>query len=73
MDKNTAKMIHTFEQAGAMMGQFAYLIGSYFDQLTNHGFTREEALTLCRGYQRLIMTSCFKNSGQVPKKDEDDE
>lgn len=73
MDKNTAKMIHTFEQAGAMMGQFAYLIGAYFDQLTNQGFTREEALTLCRGYQSIVLKSAFKNSGQTPKKDEDDE
>ena len=73
MDKNTAKMIHTFEQAGAMMGQFAYLIGQYFDKLTDQGFTRNEALVLCRAYQNTVLKSAFTNSGQTPKKDEDDE
>jgi hypothetical protein len=73
MDKNTAKMIHTFEQAGSMMGQFAYLIGQYFDKLTNEGFTREEALVLCRSYQNIILKSAFANSGKVPKNQEEHE
>jgi len=73
MDKNTAKMIHTFEQAGEMMGQFAYLIGQYFDKLTDQGFTREEALVLCRAYQTSVLKSAFANSGQTPKKEENDD
>ncbi len=71
MSQNYAKLVATFEQAGAMMGQFAYLIGQYFDQLTENGFSRPEALALCRSYQTLIMKSAFMNNSQQPKKDED--
>jgi len=70
MDKNQAKMVATFEQAGAMMGQFAYLIGQYFDQLTEHGFSRNEALALCRSYQTCVLKSAFLNN--QPKKENDD-
>ena len=73
MNQNYAKMVQTFEQAGAMMGQFAYLIGQYFDQLTQHGFSRGEALALCRAYQTVILKSAFLNTSQAVKKDEDDE
>lgn len=73
MTKNEAKMIQTFEQAGAMMGQFAYLIGRYFDRLTNEGFTRQEAVNLCRSYQTTILKSAFINSGQTPTQKENDD
>lgn len=73
MDQNYAKMVQTFEQAGAMMGQFAYLIGQYFDQLTKQGFTREEALVLCRAYQTVILKSAFLNSGQTPNQHENND
>ena len=67
MDKNYAKMVTTFEQAGGMMGQFAYLIGQYFERLVEQGFTRNEALGLCRSYQTIILKSAFENN--QPKKD----
>lgn len=70
MDRGYAKMVNTFEQAGAMMGQFAYLIGQYFDQLTEHGFSRDEALTLCRAYQNVVLKAAFTNGGRVKKPEE---
>lgn len=72
MDQNYAKLVHSFEQAGAMMGQFAYLIGQYFGQLTQQGFNREEALVLCRAYQTIILKGAFTNSGDTPNKHEDE-
>jgi hypothetical protein len=62
MDQNYAKLVQTFEQAGAMMGQFAYLISQYFSQLTEYGFSRQEALALCKAYQTVVIKTAFESN-----------
>lgn len=73
MDNNYAKMIAAFEQAGSMMGQFAYLLGAYHKELVQNGLTRKEALTLCVAYQNGIMKGAFAGTTPPPPVNEDND
>lgn len=67
---NYAKMIHAFDQGGAMLEHFAGLLGQYHSHLCNKGFQRDEALQLVKELQVIIFTQAF-NIG--PTEDEDNE
>jgi len=60
-NKNYLNIIAAFEQAGSLMGQFAYLLGCYREKLEKNGFTRSESLELCKNYQQLILEFAFNN------------
>ena len=73
MDKNHIRMIQGFEQAGAMMKPFANLIGVYFKDLVESGFTRQEALALVENYQAMIFNKAFEIDGIENHNQEDQE
>lgn len=68
MDQNHAKMISSFEQAGAHLGVFATLLFSYHKSLCESGFLRDEALVLVQNLQAMIFAQAF-NFG--PKSEEE--
>jgi len=67
MDKDYAKAVSSFEQAGAHLGNFASLLFTYHESLCKAGFQRDEALELVRELQATLFAQAF-NSGS--KKDE---
>jgi hypothetical protein len=54
-EKDKMKLISCFEQAGAVMGEFARLLGQYYNELCQAGFARDEALKLTIAYQEIIL------------------
>ena len=72
MDKNYIRMIQGFEQASAMLKRFANLIGVYFKNLVESGFTRQEALVLVESYQAMIFNKSFEIN-DVENRDEEDQ
>ena len=71
MDKNYAKAVSNFEQAGAHLGNFATLLCTYHKSLCEAGFQRDEALELVRELQSTLFTQAF-NFGPQASNDEDD-
>lgn len=59
MDKDYAKAISTFEQAGAHLGQFAGMLQAYHKSLCESGFQRSEALELVRELQTTLFAQAF--------------
>lgn len=47
-----AAITHAFEQYNALLRDFASSVAAYFKALRTQGFTRAEALTLTRDWQR---------------------
>ena len=58
-EKDKMKLISCFEQAGAVMGEFARLLGQYYNELCQAGFARDEALKLTIAYQEIIIKQSF--------------
>lgn len=71
MDKNYAKAVSNFEQAGAHLGNFATLLQTYHKSLCEAGFQRDEALELVRELQSTLFTQAF-NFGPQASNDEDE-
>jgi len=71
MDKNYAKAVSNFEQAGAHLGNFATLLHTYHKSLCEAGFQRDEALELVRELQSTLFTQAF-NFGPQQNEDEDE-
>ena len=68
------KRISDFDQASAGMQTIAKVLGVYFKYLRQAKFTREEALQLVLGYQKIILQKSMnlaQNEDQT-KKEEDD-
>ena len=60
MDK--INIIQKFEQAGAMLGEFASMLGVYHKHLQEHGFTREESMKLVSAYHQSILALAFSDN-----------
>jgi len=71
MDKDYAKAVSNFEQAGAHLGNFATLLFTYHKSLCESGFQRDEALELVRELQTTLFAQAF-NFGPQPSQDDDD-
>jgi len=71
VDKNYIKLIQEFEQASSMMKPFANFIGSYFKNLIENGFSRQEALSLVESYQVMIFDRAFVHIDQIDNNDFD--
>lgn len=71
MDKEYAKAVSNFEQAGAHLGNFATLLFTYHKSLCDSGFKRDEALELVRELQTTLFAQAF-NFGPQQKQDDDD-
>jgi hypothetical protein len=69
MDKNYARAVSNFEQAGAHLGNFAVLLHTYHKSLCEAGFQRDEALELVRELQSTLFSQAF-NLGTPPDDDE---
>jgi len=71
MNKDEAKMISTFEQSAAYLGEFAGMLAAYQNQLVQQGFQRPEALELVKDLQSILFSQTFKMG--PPQTDEEDE
>ena len=71
MDKDYAKAISNFEQAGAHLGNFATLLFTYHKSLCESGFQRDEALELVMGLQTTLFAQAFNLGPQQPSEDDD--
>lgn len=59
MDKDQARSISAFEQAGAHLGNFAGLLFAYHKSLCDAGFQRDEAISLVRELQKTLFEQAF--------------
>jgi hypothetical protein len=73
MDKEQAKLIASFEQGAAGLGEFAVMLGSYHAALCEQGFQRHEALELVKGLQKILFSRTFNQIAPEQKPDYDDE
>lgn len=72
MDKEYAKAVSSFEQAGAHLGNFATLLFTYHKSLCDSGFQRDEALKLVIELQATLFAQAF-NFGPQNRNEDDDE
>jgi hypothetical protein len=56
-----------------MLKPFANLIGVYFKNLVESGFTRQEALVLVESYQAMIFNKSFEINDVENRHEEDQE
>lgn len=54
-DDNFYKRIHYLDQASASFAVIASILGAYFEQLNKSGFTRQEAFSLVKLYQKNLL------------------
>lgn len=73
MDKEQAKLIASFEQGAAGLGEFAVMLGSYHTALCQQGFQRHEALELAKGLQKILFSRAFNQVSEQKPDGYDDE
>jgi hypothetical protein len=77
-DPEFFKRLHSFDQASTGFNTMATFLGAYFESLIVSGFTREEAFSLVKDYQKILLAQSFgvvvdgKNKQSNNEDDKDD-